>query len=671
MNYKSRFRILRTSITLAVLAINASADQTPDLTQATLDDLMNVRVTSVSKKAQSLSQTGSAVYVISRDDIRRSGATNIPDLLRMVPGVDVARINANTWAISIRGFNYRYSSKVLVMIDGRTVYSPGFSGVYWDQQMRPLEDIDRIEVIRGPGGTVWGANAMNGVINIISRSADDTRGGLLSAVAGSEDRAQSVLQYGGSAGAHGAYRVYGRYAMNENSPGIPGSPAFDAGHNIQGGFRSDWTLSAEDKLTIQGDLLGSSEHQTISTLFDNRLPGMYTFTDPVQVSSGNILGRWNHVFSNGSETTVQMYYDHFRRYDQALNTLSTGDFDFQYHFHAGARNDIVTGAGYRVAEQSYVDGYEAVFGSGHRRDHLFSTFLQDEIKLNQSLSLTLGAKIEHNSYTGFEFEPSMRLVWAPTAHQAVWTSASRAIQQPSWLDAGSQIDIQSVPIPGGFGLVRLSGNPSLPAPVLYDYEVGYRTEVSKELTLDTSVFFSDYHRLDTLEAQTPYFTLDPAPPHLVIPSLYQPFGKAHDYGVEFSARWNATKWWRLSPGFSFLQMNVSQDPRSTDTGFPAAPGDSPKHEAQLRSNITLPHHVDWDVSAFYVGTLAGGSTAAAPVPAYTRVDSRIGWHIGESIEFSITGQNLLRPRHLEFLDGLQVIPSQAARAIVARVTWAF
>jgi iron complex outermembrane receptor protein len=659
--------------------MTASADQAPDLTQTSLDDLMNVRVTSVSKKAQSLSQTGSAAYVITRDDIRRSGSTNIPDLLRMVPGVNVARINANTWAISIRGFNYRYSSKVLVMIDGRTVYSPGFSGVYWDQQMMPLEDIDRIEVIRGPGGSVWGANAMNGVINIISRSADDTRGGLFSAVVGSQDRAQGVLQYGGSAGPRGAYRVYGRYTMNEDSPIQPGNPASDSAHNIQGGFRSDWNLSAEDKLTVQGDILGSSEHQTIYTLFDNRLPNMYTLTDPVQVGSGNLLGRWNHVFSNGSETTLQMYYDRFRRYDQALNVLSTGDFDFQYHFHAGARNDIVTGVGYRIADQSYTDGYEITFGSGHRRDHLFSTFIQDEIKLNRSLSLTLGSKLEHNSYTGVEFEPSIRLVWLPTTHQTLWASASRAIQQPSWLIAESQLDIQNVPVPGaggpgsndGFGIIHLSGNPLLPAPVLFDYELGYRTEVSKQLTLDTSVFFSDYHRLDTMEPQAPYFTPDPAPPHLVIPSIYQAFGKAHDYGVEFSARWNAMKWWRLSPGFSFLQMDVSQDSRSADPGFAATPGDSPKHQAQLRSNITLPHHVDWDVSAFYVGALAGGSTAAAPVQAYTRVDSRIGWHLGESAEFSITGQNLLRPRHLEFLDGLQVIPSQSARAIVARVIWAF
>jgi iron complex outermembrane receptor protein len=639
-----------------------------DLTGSSLEDLMNIQVTSVSKKEQSLSKAAGSIYVITQDDIRHSGATNVPDLLRMVPGVDVARIDANTWAISIRGFNSRYSGKVLVLVDGRTVYTPLFSGVYWDQQTMPLENIDRIEVIRGPGGTVWGANAMNGVINIISKSSKDTHGGLVSAEAGSQDRAQGLAQYGSSAGANGSYRVYGRYTMNEDSPSIPGSPATDNAHSSQMGFRSDWALSPRDTLTAQGDLLGASESDTITTLFLNRPPGYYTLNDQIRVAAGNILGRWNHVFSNGSSTTLQIYYDGFRRFDQGLENQSTGDVDFQYHFHLGNRNDIVAGIGYRLTNQSFTDGYEVVLGTGHRQDNLFSTFIQDEVRLANSVSLTAGVKLEDNAYTGFEFEPSVQLAWSPSSRQTVWASISRAIQQPSWLYAAAQVDQAAVPVPGaGIAVYQISGDPDAKAPTVVNYELGYRTELSKRLTLDTTIFLGDYDRLQTLEPGTPFFTATPAPPHLVLPNVFENLAHGTTYGIEASAHWDVSKWWRISPGFSFLQTNLAVNAGAaageiiafTSTG-------SPKQQAQLRSNIKLPHHVEWDTSVYFVSSLAMG-----PVPAYTRVDTRVGWHIGEFVDVGITGQNLLTPRHIEFLDGLQVTPMETARAIVAKITWHF
>jgi iron complex outermembrane receptor protein len=658
-------------IILPMMAIGAAVPS--DLTEASLDQLMNIQVTSVSKKEQKLSKASSSIYVITQEDIRHSGATNVPDLLRMVPGVEVARINANTWAISIRGFNLRYSTKVLVLVDGRTVYTPGFSGVYWDQQTMPLENIDRIEVIRGPGGTVWGANAMNGVINILTKSAKETHGGLISAVTGTEDRAQGMEQYGGTAGTTGSWRVYGRYAMNANSPSIPGSPAVDDSHASQMGFRTDWDLSPRDKLTVQGDALGTSEGQTISTLFDNRLPDLYTIDDQVRVNAENVLGRWSHVFSNASETTVQVYYDRFRRFDQGLNDVNTGDVEFQYHFQAGPRNDIVAGGGYRVTAQTYGEGYEITFGTGYRKDDLFSGFIQDQINLTDSLAVTAGIKVEHNEYTGYEYEPSVQLAWSPTAHQTLWVSAAKAIQQPSWLVTESQLDTATVSIPGaGLGVVHLGGNPQDLAPRVFDYEVGYRAEVSKRLTLDGTVFVADYDRLNTLEPQPPYFTPTPAPPHLVIPTIWGNYGTARNYGVEFSAHWNVTKWWRISPGYSFLEMNLSLDPRSQDTGyFLSTPGDSPKHQGQLRSNIKLPHNLEWDTSAYYVGLLAGVTTGPGISPAYTRLDTRLGWRVGEYTEIGLTGQNLLSPRHVEFMDGLQVVPMEAARALVAKITWHF
>jgi iron complex outermembrane recepter protein len=315
-----------------------------------------------------------------------------------------------------------------------------------------------------------------------------------------------------------------------------------------------------------------------------------------------------------------------------------------------------------------------LFGGGHRRDDLLSGFIQDEVRLTDSVSLTMGVKLEHNAYTGFEYEPGVQLAWSPTKSQTFWASASRAIQQPSWLYADAQLDAAAVPLGGGaFGIVQISGNPRGRAPVLFNYELGYRAELSKRLTLDATVFLGDYDLLQTIDAEAPFFTAGP-PPHLVLPSVYGSLGSATNYGAEVSAHWDVAKWWRISPGFSFLQMNLSLAPggNSTNDTYAMISGDSPKWEGQLRSNIRLPHNVEWDTSAYYVGPLHTPTGAlSGPVPAYTRLDIRLGWHIGENAEIGITGQNLLTPRHLEFLDALQVAPTEAARAIVARITWHF
>ncbi|MEO8662101.1 MAG: TonB-dependent receptor [Bryobacteraceae bacterium] len=635
-----------------------------DLGNDSLEDLMNIQVTSVSKKGQALSKAPSAIFVITQDDIRHSGATTIPDLLRIVPGVDVARTTANAWAISIRGFNFRYSGKVLVLVDGRTVYTPLFSGVFWDEQNMPLETIERIEVIRGPGGTVWGANAMNGVINIITKSAAKTYGSVVSVVGGSQGTAEGLIQYGGSAGAQGSYRIFGRYTMNGNSPPLVDRPAVDAAHTSQIGFRSDWKPSVHDKLTVQGDLFGTSESQTVTTLFSNRLPNYYTFDDKVRAGTGNLLGRWNHVFGKGSETTLQMYYDRSRRFDQGLATLNTSDVDFQYHFRVGTRNDIVTGLGYRLTDQSTTNGYAVSFNPDHRRDNLYSVFFQDEVKLTDSVAVTMGIKLEHNAYTGIEYEPSMQLAWSPTSRHTVWVSASKAVQQPSWVYAEAQVDAAALPLPGGgFGIYQLQGGPQA-APRVYDSELGYRTELSRRLTLDATVFVSKYDRLQTFDPQPPFFILNPAPPHLVLPSVFANFGKATNYGTEVSAHWEVAGWWRISPGLSLVRASLSQAAGGKDPAFATTAGDSPARQAQLRSNMNLAHTVEWDISAYYVGVLTTG-----PVPPYTRLDTRLGWHIGKAVEVSVAGQNLLTPRHLEFFDGQQVVPTQVGRGVVGRLTW--
>jgi iron complex outermembrane receptor protein len=644
-----------------------------DLTKFTLEDLMNVQVTSVSKKEQRLSRTGAAAHVITQEDIRRSGMTNIPDLLRMVPGVNVARITANSWAISIRGFNDNYATKVLVLIDGRSAYTQQFSGTFWDQVSVPLEDIDRIEVIRGPGGTVWGANAVNGIINIITKHSADTKGGLARGGAGSEDRAQGFLRYGGNAGRKGSYRVFGNSFSIDNASGTGQRAAADAWHGIRVGFRSDWDLSSTDSLMVEGDLYRAREGQTLTTLLPRQSFRMVSFDDRVTAETANILGRWNHTFSNGSESALQIYCSDNFRSDQGLADEGVADVDFQYSFRLGSRHDLVSGVGYRRNSVDFQPLYIFQFDKPHLSTNLFNTFLQDEIRLTDTVSLTLGSKFEHNGFTGFEFEPSTQLVWAPSVRRTLWLSAARAIRQPSWLYSNSVADATMVPLEGGaFGIAQVIGTSNSKAEQLYDYEVGYRSQVHKRLSFDITAFRSHYRRLTTLEGGTPFFTMNSAPPHLVIPSAWANQARARNYGAEVFFNWQATSRWRLTPGFSFLQMNVMRERSSTDTAVELISGDSPKHQFHLRSMFNLRPNVEWDTSAFFVSSLRSRlNQVNMPVPSYTRVDTRLGWRVGEFIELSVAGQNLLAPRHAEFTKAYQIIPTEVQRSISGKVTWRF
>ncbi len=462
-----------------------------DLTQFSLEDLMKVQVTSVSRKEQTLARIGAAIFVITEDDIRHSGATNIPDLLRIAPGVDVARQDSNHWAITIRGFNGAFTNKVLVLIDGRTVYLDTASNVYWDQLDVPLEDIDHIEVIRGPGGTVWGANAVNGVISIITKNANATQGGLVSAGGGSQVTAEGLVQYGGEIGSNAAYRAFGHYFNVNNAITPGGQPAADGWHAQHGGFRSDWMLSPQDSLTVQGDLFGSEAGQTVTTVFTNALPLQGTLNDRISNSTANIVGRWKRIWKNGSDTSLQVFYDYDYRgaQGQFFETHHKTDVDFDDHIALGPRNDGVWGLGYRFEADDIRPGYASQIVPPRSSRSLFSTFLQDEIKIANSVSLTLGSKFEHNAYTGFEYSPSAQLVWAPTARHTFWTSASRAIRQPSLIDSGFEIALAATPIGGGLFIVpTVFGNPNMKAERLHDYEAGYRSQLNKRLSLDVTAF---------------------------------------------------------------------------------------------------------------------------------------------------------------------------------------
>jgi iron complex outermembrane receptor protein len=661
---------LRTTCSVGVLllwlctpgAVFAQAPRAADLGQMSLEDLMNVQVTSVSKKEQKLSRTAASIYVIDQAEIRRSGATNIPDLLRGVPGVDVAQMDGGHWVISIRGFSDLYGNKVLVLIDGRSAYRTTFSGVRWDEMDMVLEDIERIEVIRGPGGTVWGANAMNGVINIITKSAEYTRGGLVSASAGSRTNADGVAQYGGSLGS-GSYRGYSKYFNIGNEASAGQAPAEDGSHGFHAGFRADWTLEKQNGLVVQGDIDESRGAETlVNAVNSNALPMTSTFRDEIRYTGGNVLGRWNHAMANGSEMSLQVYDDYFTKTAYGVRESSnTVDVDFHHRLVIGSRNEVVWGLGIRTAASTLGPGYNLKFLPPQRTDNLESAFIQDEITIRNSLFLTLGSKFEHNSYTGFEYEPSAQLAWVVNSRHTVWASAARAIRQPARLDSDISLDAAVVPVgEGSFGVVQFNGSPNLHAEELRDFEIGHRTQISKHLSVDSVAFLSLYRRLEAFEPHDPFFTTSEGPPHIVFPQVLENSARAHNYGAEFFATWSVNTRWRLSSGLSALHLNLVD---TSGLGITREdPGISPRHMFQARSLLNLRRNLDWDASVSQVGRLTS-------TPGYARLDSRLGWRLAESVELSLVGQNLLTPRHAENADAYLLAHTLIQRRVFATIVW--
>jgi iron complex outermembrane receptor protein len=657
-------------LALCLSAIPTGAAQEPapiDLSKLDVEDLMNVKVTSVSKREQSLARAAAAVFVINQEDIRRSGATNIPDLLRMAPGVDVEQIDANAWAISVRGFNSRYSNKVLVLIDGRTVYTPTFSGVFWEHLDMPLEDIERIEVIRGPGATVWGANAVNGVISIFTKSSKDTKGGLITAGAGSQVHGLGLVQYGGAAGKDGAYRAFGKAFDVGNSAMPDGSPAADHWFRVHGGFRADWDLSSRDALMVQGDLFANEASQTRRPGFIPTAPGPY-FTQSSDATGGDLLARWDHTFAGGAQTSFETDYDTYRRTDMGVpEVLRSFNLDFQNHVAASDRHDIVWGLGYRVTDSAISPGYALAFSPPSKTDSLYSGFLQDEIRVSNSLWFTAGGKLEHNAYTGLQTEPSVRLAWSPPgARHTLWASAAKALRQPARYDTALNVAAQTVLIaPNLEEVFRLIGNPRTKNEELRDYELGYRTEFTRILSLDVATFFSFYRHLQTLEFQ-PTVVVPGVPVQIEVPVLFDNKSHAITYGGELSLRWNVTSRWRISPGYSYLHATLRRDPTSSGTTPFFVSTDFPQNMVQIRSSLNLSRGVEFDQSLYYTARLPGGS-----IPGHARLDLRLGRRFGERAEISLVGQNLLRPRSMEYGDAFSIIGAQSVRSIYGQVTWRF
>jgi iron complex outermembrane recepter protein len=650
-----------------LMAIPSWAQQAPNnLAAKSLEELMNIQVTSASKKEQSLSQVAAAIFVITQEEIRRSGALNIPDLLRMVPGLDVGQINESTWAISARGFNLQSANKLLVLIDGRAVYTPLFGGVYWDTVDVPLEDIERIEVIRGPGGTVWGANAVNGVINIITKNTADTQGGLVTGGAGSEAQGFGTVQYGGKINEDNKYRVFTKYLSNDHFQDLDGQDGNDSWHLLHGGFRVDSTLSAKDSLTTQGDLYKGNEGAVIvhSVLLP---PDNVNVNELAQLSGGNVLTRWSHTFSSRVDTTVQFYFDMYDRDGpEADESRATIDFDFQNHIRLGARQDLIWGAGYRHTDDETVGTIDQAFVPANNAGELFNVFIQDQIALAADrVSLYVGSKFANDYFTGFDVEPSVRLAWTPNTRRTFWASISRANRTPTQRDAGLNAALAALPGPAE---VVLLGNPNMKSEHVIAYEAGYRAQPSNRVSVDVAAFFNSYNGLESLEPEPAFFDATSVPPLVVHPILLDNQLDGTTAGVEASVNWKVTHRWTLSPSYSFLEMNLHTDPTSQDTVSVAdAEGSNPSHQAQLRSHMEFHRGINWDASAYFVGALPSQT-----VPSYTRLDMQLSWRLGERVQVSLVGQNLLKDHHEEFSDFLQSVNSSLIkRSAYAKFTWQF
>lgn len=662
--YRSRAKARSYTLGIAtLLAVSATGQVAAvDLTQFSIEELMNVEIFSAAKKSQKLLDTPAAAFVITREDIRRSGATHIPDVLRMVPGVEVAQISASEWAISIRGFNNRFAGNLLVLIDGRSVYTPLFSGVYWGAQDVLLEDVESIEVVRGPGGALWGANAVNGVINIRTRQARDTQGALATVLEGNQEHS-AAFRYGGRLGENGHYRVYGKGFRRDALRNGEGERAHDAWDQVQGGFRADWSLSSRDDLTLQGDFYDGQPDQTL-TIASLTPPSAPIVEDSVDLHGGNLLLRWKRSLGTDSEWILQSYYDSNERRETDLDQrINTFDIEFQHRFPWGDRQDITWGLGYRSIQDDLDGSFTVSFDPASRRTQLFSAFVQNEIRLLDDVFLTLGSKLEHNDYTGFEIQPTARLLWKVDPQQSVWGAVSRAVRTPSRSDSDIRINVAGIPGTPPT-LLSIFGNQDLDSEELVAFELGYRSEPKRNLSLDITAFYNRYDQLTNVEGSA-RFEPTPLPPHLLLARTLGNFSEADTYGLEVALAWQPLDHWRLNAGYAWINIDA-QNSNSTRNVVRAAiqyEGKDPAHQFTLRSQWDLTGNLDVDLALYYVDDLP-----ALNIPSYTRLDLRLGWRPRKDLELSLVGQNLLDDRHLEFT-GFDLVGSEIPRSVYGKIVW--
>lgn len=662
----------------AALALSDS-----DLTNLPLESLLELQVTSVSKKTQPVTNAAAAIFVITQENIRRSGVTSIAEALRMAPGVQVARIDSNKWAVTSRGFNGRFANKLLVLMDGRSLYTPFFIGVYWEVQDTALEDIDRIEVIRGPGAALWGSNAVNGVINIITKTAENTQGVLLSSGGGSYEKAFVTARYGATIGDTNSLRMYAKHVQRDSFPRASGQDNADDWQTTQGGFRLDSQPSRQDRLTLQGDYYSGSLDETYLLY---RLP---TTADPAYsntvhaattVQGGNLLTRWQRTLSDSDTLAVQLYFDHTERSMLvAPQTFNTIDLDFQHHFSLGNRQDVVWGGGYRYNRYTVTNTATLAFDNQNVVNNLISLFLHDEIQLipNQ-LALILGARLEHNDVSGFITQPNGRLLWTVSPQTSVWGAVSRAVRASTKGEQDIHYFYRTIP-PATPGYnpdpnlplrLEIDGNHSFKPEAVLAYEIGGRSELRTGLSLDLALYYNTYKHLRVI---TPGAGFQESGPPLanVQPYYLSNDLHGHSFGAELALEWALLDWWRLQASYSYQRLTMYLDGTSIDTiNKGNAEGDTPQHQFSLRSGTDLGRQTTLDL--WLRGTDRLASIDGVSIPGYLTLDARLAWRPVRNLELALVGQNLLTSRHPEFIpEYINTLPAEVARSVYGKLTWKF
>lgn len=654
------------SMALLLLTVPVHAQQATDidLAEMSLEDLMSIEVTSVSKKEENIRGAAAAIFVITQEDIRRSGAASIPELLRLVPGLNVARLNANRWGVSSRGFNNVFANKLLVMIDGRTVYTSLFAGTFWDTQVVVIEDIERIEVIRGPGGSLWGANAVNGIINVITKSAKDTLGGLLTVGGGTEEKAFTTLRYGKKFSDRSYGRFFAKFFDRDGGELASGADAKDDNSDLQIGFRFDWDPAQGDRITFQGDIQDASYVQpySLALLFP---PYAIPFNSHGDVDAANLLLRWSHELSDTSDIQLQFYYDITDRVDITFDERRQNfDLDFQHHLTLGKRHEIVWGAGYRLTTDTLKNTFWVAFNPEEEDSNLYSMFIQDDITLIEDrLRLSIGSKFEHNDYSGFEAQPSIRIAWTPTDRHTLWSAVTRAVRTPS--RAEHDIKLTASVFPGGIAISNI-GRDSFDSENVIAYEFGYRIFITENLSIDAAFFYNDYDHLRTIEITAPFIVLRPIP-HLVIPGRPGNNMDARTYGAEIVLDWRPTGWVKLRATYTYLNVDLSLNPIFLDIVSGDEEGSSPQQQFRLDTHFNLPRDVEFDVMLQYVDRLPTFN-----VDDYVDLDLRVAWQPKENLTLEFVAQNLLERRRLEFSPTfVNFVPSQNERGFYGKLTWRF
>jgi iron complex outermembrane recepter protein len=651
----------------AAACLELGAARADDLAGMSLQQLMNEPITSVSKRSTRLSESAAAIAVVTQEDIRRLGITSLPDALRLVPGLDVAQVSSNEWAISSRGFNSQFATKLLVLIDGRSVYTPASAAVFWNAQDLMIEDVERIEVIRGPGATLWGPNAVNGVINVITKRAKDTAGGLATGLEGTQSTAQFAARYGANIGSNADFRLYAKYL---DQGGFEDSThRIDTGdwHSVRAGFRADWSASSVDEFTFQGDAYTGNAETAIWQL-NLTPPSSGSAITKDDNNGSNFLQRWTHTFSGGSAATLQAYFDHDNQGDGlGLERRSTYDIELQHLFRWGVQ-DLLWGLGYRdslVHEAPYT--FNISWDPQQRDLHQFNCFLQDDITLiPDRLRLTLGTKLENTNIDGWHIEPNIRMAATVVEGHTLWTAISRSTRTPALFELDGRLNlsvaasnVSAIPV-----LASILPNPKLVSEELVAYEAGYRFTPSSQLTLDVALYDDHYRHLIVQEPGVPQLELNYGPPHLLIPFSLENADYGRSYGVEVSANWQALDTWKIAASYSLLGLDVSSNS--------SIEHQNPRHQAQAHSYLDLPHHLELNAAVFYVDAISQLTGALnANIPPYVRGDVGVVWKGMPSTSFGVWGQNLFEHQHLEYASQRSDLLVEVPRSVVAKVTWSF